>query len=131
MNAADKYLLLADTMLTVHFLLVSFVVAGFVAIVVGRWLNWHWVFNSTFRWIHVAIMALIALQALLGRVCPLTTWENTLRRQAGSAVYNESFIQHWLHRLLFFDAPFWVFTTIYIIFAAVVLLIWLHDRRRV
>jgi hypothetical protein len=60
----------------------------------------------------------------------LTTWENLLRERAGSAAYSESFIQHWLHRLLFFEAPFWVFTTIYLAFALVLLSLWLRDRRR-
>ena len=131
MSAADRYMLFADAILITHFLVVSFVVIGFACIVIGRWAGWTWVFNPVFRWTHLTIMALIAVQALLGELCPLTTWENTLRQNAGATAYSESFIQHWLHRLLFFEAPLWVFATIYIAFAAVVLWVWLYDRQRV
>jgi len=130
MTAADKYLLFADMVLIAHALTVGFVVIGFFCVVLGRWLGWRWIFNPVFRWVHVAVMLLIAGQALLGQLCPLTTWENLLRERAGSAAYSESFIQHWLHRLLFFEAPFWVFTTIYLAFALVLLSLWLRDRRR-
>jgi len=131
MTAADKYLLFADMVLIAHALTVGFVVMGFFCVVLGRWLGWRWIFNPVFRWVHVAVMLLIAGQALLGQLCPLTTWENLLRERAGSAAYSESFIQHWLHRLLFFEAPFWVFTTIYLAFALVLLSLWLRDRRRI
>ena len=130
MTAADRYLLFADIVLIAHALTVGFVVIGFFCVVLGRWLGWRWVFNPVFRWGHVAVMLLIAGQAVLGQLCPLTTWENLLRERAGSAAYSESFVQHWLHRLLFFEAPLWVFTTIYLAFALVLLLIWLRDRRR-
>lgn len=130
MTTADKYQIFADAILVTHFLIVSFVVIGFACIFVGRWFSWRWIFNPIFRWAHTVIMALIAIQAVLGQLCPLTTWENALRQQAGSGVYSESFVQYWLHRLLFFDAPLWVFATIYIALAAVVILTWLHDRRR-
>jgi hypothetical protein len=130
MTAADKYLLFADIVLIAHALTVGFVVIGFFCVVLGRWLGWRWIFNPVFRWGHVAVMLLIAGQAVLGQLCPLTSWENLLRERAGSAAYSESFVQHWLHRLLFFEAPFWVFTTIYTAFALVLLSLWLRDRRR-
>lgn len=130
MTATDRYLLFADIVLITHALVVSFVVIGFICTVIGRRLGWRWVFNPVFRWSHIAIVVLIAAQALLGQLCPLTIWENALREQAGATAYNDSFIQHWLHNLLFYTAPFWVFTTIYAAFAVVVLLLWLHDRRK-
>ena len=130
MTAADKYMLFADSVLIAHALTVSFVVMGFFCVVLGRWLGWRWIFNPVFRWGHVAVMLLIAGQAVLGQLCPLTTWENLLRERAGSAAYSESFVQHWLHRLLFFEAPLWVFTTIYLAFALVLLSLWLRDRRK-
>jgi hypothetical protein len=54
----------------------------------------------------------------------LTTLENWLRRQAGTGSYAESFIAHWVGRLLFYDAPAWVFTLGYSAFALIVVLVW-------
>jgi len=36
----------------------------------------------------------------------------------------ESFVQHWLHRWMFFDAEPWVFATIYTAFGASVAIAW-------
>ena len=131
MTDTDKYQLYADIVLITHALLVGFVVIGVICVVIGRWLGWRWIFSPVLRWCHIAIVVVIALQALLGQLCPLTVWENTLRQRAGMTGYDESFIEHWLHKILFFDAPFWIFTTIYMAFAVVVVLLWLHDRQRI
>ena len=74
----------------------------------------------------------MAAQAWLGRICPLTTWEMALRQRAGQATYGESFIAHWLGRLLYWDAPPWVFTAAYTLFGLAVLATWwrLPPRRR-
>jgi hypothetical protein len=57
-------------------------------------------------------------------VCPLTTLESSLRARAGEAVYRTSFVQHWLERALYYDAPAWVFTLAYTLFAACVVAVW-------
>jgi polyferredoxin len=77
-----------------------------------------------FRYSHLAAVGIVVGQAWLGRICPLTTWENALRRRAGQSSYEETFIQHWLHPLLFYAAPAWVFTAIYSIFGVLVALVW-------
>ena len=53
-------------------------------------------------------------------------------RHAGEAVYETSFIEHWLSRLIFFEAPWWVFVAAYTAFAGFVLLLWkrVPPRRR-
>ncbi|MCY3731194.1 MAG: DUF2784 domain-containing protein, partial [Rhodospirillaceae bacterium] len=63
-----------------------------------------------------------------GRLCPLTVWENELRRRAGQLDYQAGFVQHWLHRVLFFEAEPWVFTAIYTAFGALVVLVWFLGR---
>ena len=35
-----------------------------------------------------------------------------------------SFVQHWLHRLIFYQAEAWVFTLSYTVFGALVILAW-------
>ena len=115
---------MADGILVVHFAFVSFVVVGFLLILIGLVAGWSWVRNRWFRLAHVAAILIVVAQAWVGRICPLTVWENELRRRAGQDAYSESFVQHWLHRLLFYDAEPWVFTTIYTVFGALVVLVW-------
>ena len=115
---------LADAILMLHVGIVAFVVLGAVAIPLGAWLRWRWVRGFRWRVMHVVLMGAIALQAWLGASCPLTVWEQALRQRAGEAVYRESFIEHWLSRLIFFEAPWWSFVAAYTGFAAFVLFLW-------
>ena len=114
---------LADAILVAHVGIVVFVILGAVAIFLGR-MRWPWVRGFRWRLAHVLLMVFIALQAWLGALCPLTVWEQALRRRAGQASYGESFIEHWLSRLIFFDAPWWSFVAAYSAFATLVLLAW-------
>jgi hypothetical protein len=112
--------------------IVAFVVLGMLAIAVGGPLGWRWVRNRAFRIAHLVLMVFIALQAWLGQLCPLTVWEQALRNRAGQATYGESFIQHWLSRIIFFEAPWWSFVAAYTAFAALVIACWwwVPPRRR-
>ncbi len=117
------YLALADLVLVVHAAIVAFVVLGLVVIWVGRFARWGFVRNCWFRLAHLAAIGTVAAEAVAGMVCPLTTWENQLRSLAGGERrYAGSFVQHWLHRLLFFDLSQAVFTIGYLAFFAVVAL---------
>jgi hypothetical protein len=118
------YQLLADAVLVSHFGVVLFVVGGLVVVVAGNWLQWRWVNQLWFRLAHLAAIAVVALQAWLGQFCPLTTLESWLRVQTGAAAYEKSFIEHWLQRLIYYEAPLWVFTVAYTAFALLVLLAW-------
>ena len=118
------YQLLADAVLVIHFGVVLFVVGGLVVVVAGNWLRWRWVNQLWFRLAHLAAIAVVVLQAWLGQYCPLTTLESWLRVQAGAAAYERSFVEHWLQRLIFYEAPFWVFAVAYTAFALLVLLVW-------
>jgi hypothetical protein len=124
--------LFADAILALHAGIVAFVVLGTSAILVGALRGWRWVRNRAFRIAHLALMVFIALQAWLGRLCPLTVWEQALRNRAGQATYGESFIQHWLSRIIFFEAPWWSFVAAYTAFAALVIACWrwVPPRRR-
>ncbi len=115
-----KYIFLADLVLITHFLYVLFVVGGLALVWTGKFLNWKWVHNPWFRFAHLASIALVSLMSLLGIYCPLTILEGNLRIAGGGDIYNQSFIEYWLHKILFFEAPEWVFTQIYTAFAVVV-----------
>ena len=118
------YQLLADAVLLLHFGVVLFVVGGLLVVLVGNWLHWRWVNEWWFRLAHLAAIAIVVIQAWLGQYCPLTTLESWLRIQAGGASYNTSFIEHWLQRLIYYEAPLWVFTAAYTGFAVLVALAW-------
>ena len=115
---------LADAILALHVGIVAFVVLGTLAILGGGPLGWRWVRGRAFRITHLALMAFIALQAWLGRLCPLTEWEQALRQRAGQDAYAGSFIEHWLSRLIYFDLPWWSFVAAYTVLDAVLLASW-------
>jgi polyferredoxin len=121
--------LAADLILVVHFAFVSLVVGGLAATWIGAALHWQWVRNLWFRVAHLAAICFVAGEALLGVMCPLTVWEDALRgRDAQTA-----FIARWVHRVMFYDLPEWVFTAAYVLFAAAVAAtLWLvpPERRR-
>jgi hypothetical protein len=118
------YTLLADAILALHVGVVLFVVGGQLLILLGGPLGWRWVRGWWLRLLHLSLMGFIALQTWLGELCPLTVWEQDLRRAAGQTGYAESFIEHWLSRLLFFEAPWWVFVAAYSGFFLLVLASW-------
>lgn len=115
------YSLLADFVVAIHLLYVSFIVVGQVAILIGGWRRWSWVRNRWFRWTHLVAISIVAFEAVAGIVCPLTVWEDELRRLAGEAPTEGTFIGRAVHAILFFELPAWVFTTIYVSFTIIVL----------
>jgi polyferredoxin len=134
------YQLLADLVLATHVAVVMFVIGGLAAIIigncslrcstadihvrVGNFRGWGFVNGWWFRAAHLAAIAVVAAQAWLGVTCPLTTLESALRVKAGGTGYEASFIEYWLTRLLYYDAPAWVFTATYTLFGLAVAAAW-------
>lgn len=116
---------LADLILATHALFVAFVVLGLVAVLLGKYRRWAWVRDLRFRLAHLAAIGIVMAESWLGVACPLTEWENRSREAADGAAYAGSFIQHWLHRILFYDFAPWAFTLAYTAFGILVLLAWL------
>ena len=115
-------LVAADLLAATHAGYIAFVVVGFVAILVGWAARWHSVRNRYFRVVHLAMILFVCCEALTGATCPLTAWENTLRVRGGESGYSGDFIGHWLDWLIFYEAPAWMFTAIYLTFGGLVLL---------
>lgn len=120
----DWAALLADALLTLHMGLVVFVVGLLPLVLMGGALGWRWVRWRGLRMTHLGLMAFITAQTWLGQLCPLTVWEQQLRRLAGQGGYSESFIEHWLSRLLYWEASWWMFVTAYTAFALLVAGAW-------
>lgn len=129
------YALFADLILIFHVGFVLFVVGGLMMIVLGNLRHWRWVNHWWFRLMHLGMIAVVVAESWLGWVCPLTTLEQWLRTRAGDTSYSGSFIEYWLQKLLYYDAPSWVFMLIYSLFGLLVLASWwffppVIDRRK-
>ena len=129
-NQIVLYRIAADILLVLHTGFVVFVVAGLALILIGGARGWTWVRNPWFRLAHIVAIGVVVLQAWLGRICPLTTWEMALRSKAGDATYAGSFVAHWFQAILYYEAPMWVFAICYTAFGALVVASWFWVRPR-
>ena len=83
--------LAADTVVTVHFAFVAFVL-------LGAWLalRWRWIV-----WLHVPAWIWGAAVEFFGLICPLTPLEQRLRQAAGEQGYPGGFVEHYLVAALY------------------------------
>ena len=127
---------LADLVLVLHAGFVAFVVFGLVYIVAGSLRGRPLARDPWFRGAHLAAIGIVVAEAWSDVVCPLTSLERWLRALGGGAGAvpdpHGGFIEQWLHRLLYYDAPPWVFTAAYSLFglAVVACWVWFPPRRR-
>ncbi|HEY5897345.1 MAG TPA: DUF2784 domain-containing protein [Burkholderiales bacterium] len=105
--------MIADTILVVHFAIVLFIVGGLIAVWIGAAAGWQWVRKPWLRYLHLAAIALVAAEALIGMACPLTVWEDLARGGARP----DSFIGRWVRAVMFYEAPEWIFTLAYVAWA--------------
>lgn len=128
------YQLLADAVLTLHVGVVAFVVGGLLLVLVGNLGNWRWVNALWFRLAHLFAIAFVIAEVWLDITCPLTTLEMWLRTKAHATTYSGSFIEHWAQRVLYYEAPSWVFVFGYSFFGLLVVATWFRfpptSRRR-
>jgi hypothetical protein len=113
-------LLLADIIAVIHLGYVIFVILGFMLILAGIFFKWKWIRNLWFRMVHLGAIVAVALEAILGINCPLTVLEFSLRYGAPPADRRVSFVGELVDSLLYYGAPAWVFTIIYVGFALLV-----------
>jgi len=107
-----------------HMAVLAFNVAGLVVIPLGAWRGWRFVRIFWLRALHLAALAIVALQALLGQACFLTLWQSDLLARAGETPSYEPLIQRWVERIVFWPLPIWVFAALYSAVALYVLLLW-------
>jgi hypothetical protein len=113
-------MIFADIIAVIHLGYVVFVILGFVLILMGIALRWNWVRNLWFRTAHLVAIAGVALEALLGMNCPLTVLEFSLRYGVPPSDRRVSFVGDIIDSILYYDAPAWLFTIIYVGFALLV-----------
>jgi hypothetical protein len=104
------YRLGADAVLLLHLAFIIFVLLG------GLLVAW----KRGFLLLHLPAIAWGLFVELSGRPCPLTHWENLLRRLAGSAGYEAGFIEHYLLPLIY---PAWLSVPVQYLLAAIVVVV--------
>src|SRR5437868_2097258 len=67
-----------------------------------------------FRLAHLGAIAIVVAEAWFGVVCPLPSPEMWLRTKVHESTYTGSFVEHWLQRLLYYAAPSWVFSGLFV-----------------
>lgn len=98
-------MVLADTLLAIHFFWAIWMVAGVALALAGfRWPRlWTW---RAFRIAHLlALLGTATVPIWSAGVCPLTIWEWSLRSVAGesASAAAEPFLRYWVRELLFLD----------------------------
>ncbi len=81
------YRLLTDLVIALHFAFLLFIVAGGLLARRYRWLIGPHLLAAAWG---------VYVEAMPGRICPLTALENALALRAGAAGYRGSFIEHYL-----------------------------------
>jgi len=83
--------LAADGLVLLHLAFIVFVALG------GLLAAWR----PRLAWLHLAAAAWGAWIEAAGAICPLTPWENRLRRAAGESGYPGGFVEHYLIPLVY------------------------------
>jgi hypothetical protein len=119
---------LAQLVLALHLVVIAFNIAGLVVIPLGARLDWDWVRIRGWRALHVASWVVVAVQAVLGRACFLTDWQDGLQGAGGEP----PMIMRWVNSVIYWPLPMWVFTAMYVALFAYVLALWwwVRPRRR-
>ena len=116
----------AISVLALHLAIIAFNVAGCVLVPIGAWRRWRWVREFWFRLAHLLSLAVVALQALLGRACFLTIWQGNV----SGASQVQPLIAGWINRMIYWPLPLWVFAGAYVLVFAYVIALWLLVRPR-
>ena len=112
--------LIANFVLSVHFLLAFLITSGFFIIPIGYKFRWNWVKNLKIRTIHVIAIFIVTSETILGITCPLTSIENSFR-----IIYNsESFMAYWVREILFWNLPTELFFLLYSVFLIWTIVMW-------
>ena len=114
------YVWLADIVVAVHVAYVACVVFGLLLVLLGKALGWQWVHNRWFRGIHLAMILGVVARTTILTDCPLTTWENDLRKMGGQVDLEGSRVGYVLHRVIHPGLPTWVYPVVYVLFAMLV-----------
>lgn len=99
------YRVLADIIMVLHFAWILFMLLGF-GLTVRAFLRPEFFERWLFRTIHLVGILVVASLEILDKYCPLTIWENALRRHYDpNTDYPGSFIIGYLEKWIYPDVP--------------------------
>ena len=101
----------AEAVFAAHLAVILFNLGGLFAVPLGAALGWRFVRIRWWRLGHLALLALVAVQAALGRACILTLWQARLEGSATAA----PLLMRWVEGLVYWRLPLWVFAALYIV----------------
>jgi hypothetical protein len=120
---------LADVILILQVVVVLFKVVAVPVIWFGYFPGWTFVRNFYFRITHLLLIGVVTAENVLGIICPPTRWEDALQAGSDTGPHQQNgFIAFWIHRLLFYDFPAWVFTVAYLLFFLLVVVTYYYVR---
>jgi hypothetical protein len=113
----------ADAVLLLHLAFITFAVFGGLLAIWWR----------KILFIHLPAAAWGVFVEFTGRVCPLTSLENTLRIKSGIAGYSESFVEHYLLGIIYPEGltrEIQYFLGALVVIVNIVIYLWLFYRLR-
>ena len=97
------YRLLADLIVMIHSAWILFVLRGFILTLRG-FLHKEFFERWLFRTLHLFGIAYVSILAMMGKYCPLTIWENTLRAKYDPRLtYPGSFMIYYVEKFVYPD----------------------------
>jgi Protein of Unknown function (DUF2784) len=109
---------LADVVVLAHLAYILFIPGG-------GYLLWRW---PRLIWCHLGAVVLGLVSVTIGFDCPLTSWEQLLRRQGGQSPYSGGFLDHYLSGTVY---PHGAERWLDVVFGAAVVVAYLGLARRV
>ena len=113
----------ASAIFWLHVAIIAFNLFGLVAIPLGAWCAWPFVYAFWWRAVHLLSLLTVAMQAVLGRACFLTVWQSDIAAGPGPTEH-VPLIQGWVSKLIYWPLPLWVFAVIYVGIAVYTALLW-------
>jgi hypothetical protein len=116
-------MILAEAILAGHVAIILFNVVGLIVVPLGAICGWPFVRVRWWRVLHLVLLGAVALQAVFGRACILTLWQDAV---ANGAASQTPLIMGWVNRMIYWPLPIWVFAALYLfVFGYALALLWL------
>jgi len=106
--------IIAGIIMLFHFFYVFCVAVPIMLIFIGAFRNWNFIRNFWFRMGHFSLIGIVIALSVLGYPCPLTVWEDHVRRMGGESSYYRDFMTYWISTFLYYDFEPWQCTIFYI-----------------
>ena len=112
--------LLSDVVLVFHFIIIIFIISGFILVPIGYKMKWVWLSNLKLRSFHLGLICFVTIEATIGMTCPLTIIENLFNESK----YSQSFIKFWISKIIYWDLPTLFFIILYSLCTLWTILMW-------